>query len=239
MAVFRSFLALAMMAAAGPVHARIVTIIYSGILAGAQDDTGMFGAPNTLLTGLRYQSVYRFDTEKIGATRTATATGEILEGTGIATPLLDAFLTINGRSVAVSGELRSRRIASNDATASTVTDVALGAYSIGSVSYNRQLVDTIQASVGMLPGMIDTPFSYGVIGRDFASGGFFFEARDILTFATIESARGSYVPQSIEVRLDAISSPGVPEPAGWAMMIAGFGLVGAAMRRRALQVPLA
>jgi PEP-CTERM motif len=26
---------------------------------------------------------------------------------------------------------------------------------------------------------------------------------------------------------------GVPEPASWALMIAGFGLVGAAMRRRA------
>ncbi|PZN93427.1 MAG: hypothetical protein DCF31_12685 [Alphaproteobacteria bacterium] len=91
----------------------------------------------------------------------------------------------------------------------------------------------------MLPGTIDAPFNYDVIGGDFASGGFFFEARDIFTFATIESARGSYVPQSIEVRLDAISNPGVPEPAGWVMMIAGFGLVGAAMRRRALQVPLA
>jgi PEP-CTERM motif len=29
-------------------------------------------------------------------------------------------------------------------------------------------------------------------------------------------------------------TPGVPEPASWALMIAGFGLVGAAMRRRKL-----
>ncbi len=31
---------------------------------------------------------------------------------------------------------------------------------------------------------------------------------------------------------DAIVNPGVPEPASWALMIAGFGLTGAAMRRR-------
>jgi hypothetical protein len=30
--------------------------------------------------------------------------------------------------------------------------------------------------------------------------------------------------------------PGVPEPASWAMLIAGFGLTGAAMRRRRIAV---
>jgi hypothetical protein len=32
------------------------------------------------------------------------------------------------------------------------------------------------------------------------------------------------------------AAAGVPEPASWAMLIAGFGLVGAAMRRRALAI---
>ncbi|MFW2829086.1 PEPxxWA-CTERM sorting domain-containing protein [Sphingomonas sp. ID0503] len=35
------------------------------------------------------------------------------------------------------------------------------------------------------------------------------------------------------------ANPAVPEPASWAMMIAGFGLVGGAMRRRAAQVGFA
>ena len=35
------------------------------------------------------------------------------------------------------------------------------------------------------------------------------------------------------------ASPGVPEPAAWAMMIAGFGLVGGAMRRRATRMSFA
>jgi hypothetical protein len=36
-----------------------------------------------------------------------------------------------------------------------------------------------------------------------------------------------------EVTVSEVSAGGVPEPASWAMMIAGFGLVGSAMRRRA------
>lgn len=40
------------------------------------------------------------------------------------------------------------------------------------------------------------------------------------------------VPASLGLRLDSA----VPEPASWVMLIAGFGLIGATMRRRSLQV---
>lgn len=41
-------------------------------------------------------------------------------------------------------------------------------------------------------------------------------------------------------QVDLIVAPGViPEPASWAMMIAGFGLIGAAMRRRKVETVLA
>ena len=40
------------------------------------------------------------------------------------------------------------------------------------------------------------------------------------------------IPAGLGLRLDS----SVPEPASWAMMIAGFGLVGASMRRRALKL---
>lgn len=41
-------------------------------------------------------------------------------------------------------------------------------------------------------------------------------------------------PAGFGIRLDSAPGigPGVPEPAGWALLIAGFGLTGAAMRRR-------
>lgn len=50
-----------------------------------------------------------------------------------------------------------------------------------------------------------------------------------LTFSNLESGNNA------GVLLDAISVGAVPEPATWAMMILGFGLVGGAMRRRTRQ----
>lgn len=41
------------------------------------------------------------------------------------------------------------------------------------------------------------------------------------------------------LNVDTAEIPGVPEPATWAMMIGGFGLVGAAMRRRVSNVAYA
>lgn len=50
----------------------------------------------------------------------------------------------------------------------------------------------------------------------------FAESRDLNTF------------EAISTTFTTAPAPGVPEPASWAMLIAGFGLVGAAMRRRAI-----
>ena len=45
-----------------------------------------------------------------------------------------------------------------------------------------------------------------------------------------------YGPQDGEAFIDQVAPGGVPEPATWAMMIGGFGLVGGVMRRRNRQV---
>ncbi len=42
-----------------------------------------------------------------------------------------------------------------------------------------------------------------------------------------------------QFRLDGVSTPAVPEPASWAMLIAGMGVVGMAMRRRKAAVSFA
>lgn len=43
---------------------------------------------------------------------------------------------------------------------------------------------------------------------------------------------GDGIPQVGQVQIGAAGGGAVPEPAGWAMLIAGFGLVGAVARRR-------
>ncbi len=59
------------------------------------------------------------------------------------------------------------------------------------------------------------------------------------TFSFTKTATGSSTPLTFTIRHDpsfydltSVSVTGVPEPANWAMLIAGFGLVGALMRRR-------
>ena len=64
----------------------------------------------------------------------------------------------------------------------------------------------------------------------------FVAGTNVLTFTVNNLGQTSGNPSGLRVEFtssDASVVPGVPEPASWAMMIAGFGLVGATMRRRA------
>ncbi|WP_426165091.1 PEPxxWA-CTERM sorting domain-containing protein [Sandarakinorhabdus sp. DWP1-3-1] len=49
-------------------------------------------------------------------------------------------------------------------------------------------------------------------------------------------AGGSISRVEFSYELGRLAAPGVPEPASWALLIAGFGLTGAAMRRRRVAV---
>lgn len=62
------------------------------------------------------------------------------------------------------------------------------------------------------------------------AGDFYYTTGGAIKSATLVGGAGDYI------FIDNISFGGgtVPEPASWAMMIAGFGLVGAAMRRRSI-----
>lgn len=59
-------------------------------------------------------------------------------------------------------------------------------------------------------------------------------ASSLLTFAAADNPNNAYGPM-----IDKVSIAAVPEPASWAMLIAGFGMVGASMRRRKPSVTFA
>jgi len=69
-------------------------------------------------------------------------------------------------------------------------------------------------------------FNFGYDGNQ--SGGFFAILADGSTHV---NSHGDVVP-NYRVTVGSGSLAAVPEPASWAMMLAGFGLAGAAMRRR-------
>ena len=85
---------------------------------------------------------------------------------------------------------------------------------------------------GILPG----DGSNGRAAQDgFALSSISLGAGDLLELRLIQNSSapfGDFVGLNFNVDLTPLTS-GVPEPASWAMMIAGFGAVGSAMRRRA------
>jgi hypothetical protein len=57
-----------------------------------------------------------------------------------------------------------------------------------------------------------------------------------LTFSFTQNNANGAISGGFTMSTPPVAAPGVPEPAAWAMLIAGFGLTGAAMRRRRIAV---
>jgi hypothetical protein len=124
--------------------------------------------------------------------------------------------------------------------------------SIANVSTSTELVSGAPAQV--TPGFTDDPTLVNLVftytGPDFrASGGPFdpfdfngLGARSIYGGVTLSAFYGLSTKNNPDgqpggtgsdiITLGSVSTPAVPEPASWAMLIGGFGLAGAAMRRR-------
>ncbi|AGH49271.1 MULTISPECIES: PEPxxWA-CTERM sorting domain-containing protein [Sphingomonadales] len=83
----------------------------------------------------------------------------------------------------------------------------------------------------ILWGNVNNPFGQGVQGttEDFYLT---FNPFTLKTWDLAYSEAGVAVKHSTGANLTLAIPAAVPEPASWAMMIAGFGLTGAAMRRR-------
>jgi hypothetical protein len=80
---------------------------------------------------------------------------------------------------------------------------------------------------GVVSGMEDMTVLGGT-GRFLGATGLIF-SRGTLGFGMVDGRPVGIFNGTVEGRLDA---PAIPEPASWAMLIAGFGVVGAVTRRR-------
>lgn len=99
---------------------------------------------------------------------------------------------------------------------------ALGFVTVGGITVATCASTSSQCFLGP-----NTPISYDFLPSEF---GALLGSVD-LAYVQTSPSRFGLSPSTLSITID-----GVPEPQSWAMLIAGFGLIGAAMRRRATTV---
>ena len=91
----------------------------------------------------------------------------------------------------------------------------------------------ISAAVGFNAGNGNAPGTYFELPGSRVPGSFYDTGTNPLITTTNDGVPGQLL---FQVRNGGVVVPGVPEPATWALMIGGFALTGAAMRRRVAAV---
>lgn len=195
---------------------------YTGTIKSGYDETGVFGVANTDITGFSYVARYTYD-RTLGAFQWTDGVfydqsySGTYYGAGIGSPVISVSVTINGITKKIIGDYYGLAVTKllsvhhvgqhyfNDGNTEINTYVQNIANAAGAASLDQNVSPVAQS----LPGYGSVYF-YGA-----NASGVFESARADLT------ADGTY----------SVGNP-VPEPAAWALMIAGFGLVGAALRRR-------
>lgn len=229
---------LALAASSVPAHATIVFVTYTGTVATGIDWRGYFSQVGSDLAGSRYVARYMFDTARSRLVTSATsnlALGGVL-ASDTDSPSLTTSFTINGRSIAFAGSHYGLIRGANDGTASSQQhsssfygrlDRTFGDFFVG---------HNIANDIGSLPAALEQRFTYRISADDRTAAVARLSLQNYDTdsfelFATLDLA-----PQTLSIRTLSDGPPVVPEPASWALMITGFGLVGVAMRRRSAVV---
>ncbi len=225
-------LAVLALAAPLPAAATIVRVTYTGIVAGGVDVTGVFGAAESDLAGARYRAVTVFDTSR--GERSVTSLSEsVIGGTRLGTqgPALSSAITINGITASfvpddLSLILSARAPGAPFLPFSQQYHEANHVLNADGYSENDFIKNGIEddSEAPLLPFGIETAFGYRVQPSDFVGNSSFQFLHCCDPDGNGYYAYGDLLPQFLRVS--------VPEPGSWAMLIAGFGLVGAAARRR-------
>jgi len=228
-------LALAAWLAASDASAAIITATYTGEVGLSFDQAGVFGAPQSSLRGSPFSAVFTYDDAVAGAGHFADSHSEEIAGGGgslFSSPLLDATLTINGHTVSflgLPGMTNGRLLVDNLLEPPppfggwSVASGAAGTLPNGGTTHLGVQIVTDDAPTHFVPYVgegslfgVNTGTAYWI---DVVDG--------------VGVARFSVDLMATNVRLDVGSGAApVPEPASWAVMVLGFGGLGAMLRRR-------
>jgi hypothetical protein len=207
---------------AGPASARVYKLTIDGTIVSGTDDTGIVVAPGGSLAGLSYSFVATFDDATPGSDLFAEDDFLRLEraGTGVLRIGRSYTFAFDGANVA---ELVVENEVDKVSTiiGGSCPDVFLCGFFGASL---RSSVSNFLAGPGLGLPVNHVWMPGDNFNGQFRLGGF----ND--GFYALRADLGD------EGTLVTLSATAVPEPAAWAMLIAGFGLVGAAARRRRPQV---
>jgi hypothetical protein len=222
--------ALTALAVSQPAAAAVVTYTYNGIVDFGVDDVGLFGDAGASLTGANFTAVfYRDDALALPENIFQGEINSSVSGEGAFAPV-SAKLTIGGVTLDIGGVFGEQTQFDDGVSEGFGHSAAsLG----GSIDFTGNTLGTFAPTSGnVLAGpdyhTLTSITLAGLTGFDMY-GTFNFvapDAKGLRSFA-------NFNPTSLVVSPIPGGGPApAPEPSAWALMILGFGGVGATLRRR-------
>jgi PEP-CTERM motif len=234
--MLRAGLAAMALGMAGSAQAAEYLATFKGTLTSSFDQTGEFGSAATSLDGKSFEAIYTLTYPTPGAFEFNNGTTHYIQGGtrfGNASPV-SAKLKINGVTQSVGGQffgqaLRQTSLNSAGGFSDTVFYQATDLSNDGLNFYQFNLFSSVFNNSAFLSSLdLTAPLNYVLPQSTVFFDGFTIQQLDLRSNTNTRYAYGSFSTDSLTI--SALGA--VPEPASWAMMIAGFGLVGGAMRRR-------
>ncbi len=203
-------MALAALALATPASAAVLIVTYQGFASGRAQE-GAFGS-QTEFQNVAYEAAFTIDTSLGSTIPTPDAT--MVEGSGPTSPVLAAFIRINGVQRDITPTFGRLRLDPAASTVSHIIESRIGGLTLFQLATQFATPPTSfdEAPAGVVGGL-GSFLAYTEQGEEAVS-------------LTLTASQLVVAPPAA-----APPTGGVPEPAAWALMILGFGAAGAALRR--------
>ena len=232
--------ALATLLLASTASATIMSITYKGMVYAGQDDTGEYGLAGQSLIGQAFTSTFLVDLDAPGALHDADVWYDFFHGDGAASPV-KGTITINGVTQAFGESSGYDNRADHSLQPGCLSDCTDANFVQGAITEGTKFEGGIYysnhhflsgggfASDGSVSGIAHGPVNY--TNPPTYLGGFM-EIDDTATDYGNNNAKTTLHHAIAYLSVESVTTGAVPEPTSWALMIGGFGMAGAALRRR-------